>query len=58
MPHKVNIYSALLALVAIEDFDFAAELVRQIVGSLYQALVLEGHVYASKNVMRILGNLV
>lgn len=58
MPHKVNLYSALLALVAIEDFDFAADLVRQIVYSLHQVLVLEANVYASKNVMRILGNLV
>ena len=58
MPHKVNLYSALLALVAIEDFDFAADLVRQIVYSLHQVLVLDANVYASKNVMRILGNLV
>lgn len=28
MPHKVNLYSALLGLVAAEDFDFAADLVR------------------------------
>ena len=35
MPHKVNLYSALLALVAVEDFDFAADLVRQIIESLH-----------------------
>ena len=35
MPHKVNLYSSLLALVAIEDFDFAADLIRQIVESLH-----------------------
>ena len=58
MPHKVNLYSALLALVAIEDFDFAADLVRQIIESLHQVLVLEANVFASKNVMRLLGNLV
>ena len=57
MPHKVNLYSSLLALVAIEDFDFAADLIRQIVESLHQALVLEANVFASKNVMRLLGNL-
>ena len=57
MPHKVNLYSSLLALVAIEDFDFAADLIRQIVESLHQALVIEGNVFASKNVMRLLGNL-
>lgn len=28
MPHKVNLYSALLALLAVEDFEFAAELIR------------------------------
>ena len=58
MPHKVNLYTALLTLVAIEDFDFAADLIRQIIESLHQVLVLDGNVYASKNVMRLLGNLV
>lgn len=58
MPHKVNLYSALLALVAVEDFDFAADLVRQIIESLHQVLVLDANVFASKNVTRLLGNLV
>ena len=58
MPHKVNLYSALLALVGIEDFDFAADLVRQVIESLHQVLVLDGNVFASKNVMRLVGNLV
>ena len=58
MPHKVNLYSALLALVAVEDFDFAADLVRQIIESLHQVLVLDANVFASKNVSRLLGSLV
>lgn len=58
MPHKVNLYTALLALVAIEDFDFAAELIHQIIESLQAVLVLEANVFATKNVMRLLGNLV
>jgi len=58
MPHKVNLYTALLALIAIEDFDFAADLIHQIIESLQSVLVLEANVYASKNVMRILGSLV
>ena len=58
MPHKVNLYSSLLALVAIDDFDFASDLIRQIVESLQQVLVLDANVFASKNVMRLLGNLV
>ena len=28
MPHKVNLYTSLLTLIAIEDFDFAADLIR------------------------------
>jgi nuclear cap-binding protein subunit 1 len=58
MPHKVNLYSTLLALVAIEDFEFANELLTHIVDSLQSVLVLEGNVYACKNIMRLLGNLV
>ena len=58
MPHKVNLYASLLALVAIEDLDFAADPVRQIVESLNQVLIVEGNVFASKNVMRLLGQLV
>ena len=58
MPHKVNLYTALLALVAIEDFDCAAELIHQIIESLQAVLVLEANVFATKNVMRLLGNLV
>ena len=58
MPHKVNLYSALLALVALDDFEFATELLTAIVESLNQVLVLDGNVYASKNIMRLIGNLV
>jgi hypothetical protein len=57
MPHKVNLYSTLVALVALEDFEFAAELVTAITESLNQVFVMEGNVYASKNVMRLLGSL-
>jgi hypothetical protein len=34
MPHKVNLYSALVAFVAIDDFEFASELVTAIGDSL------------------------
>jgi len=27
MPHKVNLYSTLLAFVAVDDFDFASEII-------------------------------
>ena len=57
MPHKVNLYSSLLSFIAIEDFDFASDLIRQVVESLHKALVLEANVFASKNVIRLLGNL-
>jgi hypothetical protein len=56
MPHKVNLYSALVGLVAADDFDFASELFSSIVDSLNQVLVQDGNVYASKNIMRMLGN--
>ena len=39
MPHKVNLYSALILLVACEDFDFAHDLVKQINTSLNEVLV-------------------
>ena len=58
MPHKVNLYASLLALVAVEDFDFAADLIRQVIESLNQVLVTDGNVFASKNIMRLLGQLV
>lgn len=57
MPHKVNLYSTLVALVALEDFEFATDIVTAIVESLNQVLVLDGNVYASKNIMRLLGSL-
>jgi hypothetical protein len=34
MPHKVNLYSTLLALIALDDFEFATELLVAIVESL------------------------
>lgn len=34
MPHKVNLYSGLILLIACDDFDFASDLVKQIVESL------------------------
>ena len=46
-----------MTFIAVEDFDFASDLVRQIVESLHKALVLEANVFASKNVIRLLGNL-
>ena len=57
MPHKINLYSTLLALIAVDDFEFANELFTSIVDSLNQVLVNDGNVYASKNIMRLLGNL-
>ena len=58
MPHKVNIYTMLLAGLAVDEFDFAAEIIGRVIESLNTTLVLHGDVYRSKNIMRLLGNLV
>jgi len=58
MPHKVNIYTILLASLAIDEFEFSAEIINRVIDSLNQTLVLNGDLYRSKNIMRLLGNLV
>ena len=58
MPHKIMIYTALLTNLAVDEFDFAAEIVGRTVESLHLTLVIQGDVYKSKNIMRLLGNLV
>ena len=58
MPHKIMIYTALLSNLAVDEFDFAAEIVSRTVESLQHTLVMHGNIYRSKNIMRLLGNLV
>jgi hypothetical protein len=58
MPHKVNIYTILLAQLAVDEFEFSAEIINRVLDSLNQTFVLHGDVYRSKNIMRLLGNLV
>lgn len=58
MPHKVNIYTALLGSLAVDEFEFAQEIVIRTVESLQQTLVIHADVYRSKNIMRLVGNLV
>ena len=58
MPHKVNLYSYLTAAISVEDFEFAQEITVKVVESLNECLTKNGDVIASKNCMRILGNLV
>jgi len=58
MPHKIMIYTALLVNLAVDEFDFAAEIVGRTVESLHLTLVIHGDIYRSKNIMRLLGNLV
>ena len=58
MPHKVNLYSYLVAAIAVDDFDFAKEITLRVVELLNDCLTRDGDVFASKNAMRMLGNLV
>jgi len=39
MPHKVNIYSYLIATLSFEDFDFASTIVNRVVNLLNECLV-------------------
>lgn len=58
MPHKVNLYSSLICLVAVDDFDFASEILANAVESLSEVFIQEGEAFRCKNIMRLLGNLV
>jgi hypothetical protein len=58
MPHKVNLYSYLIAASAVENFEFAQEITFKVVESLNESLIRDGDCNKSKNVMRLLGNLV
>ena len=58
MPHKVNLYSFIMAAISVEDFEFAQEITVKVVECLNECLTKDGDVFASKNCMRILGNLV
>ena len=58
MPHKANLYSHLIASIAVDDFDFAQEITLKVVESINTSLTKNGDIFASKNAMRILGSLV
>lgn len=57
MPHKVNIYTYLIAATSLEDFDFATQIVNRVVQILNESLVQYGDCFTSKNSSRVLGNL-
>jgi len=57
MPHKVNLYSYLIAVLSLEDFDFATLITKSVVQLLNEALVQLGDCFMSKNASRVLGNL-
>lgn len=58
MPHKVNLYSYLVAATAVENFEFGQEITHKVVESLNESLIRDGDCFKSKNAMRLLGNLV
>lgn len=58
MPHKVNIYSYLLGLLASDDYHFANEIVNSLLDSLQKVFVQVADENKTKNIMRLLGNLV
>lgn len=58
MPHKVNLYSYLVAATAADNFEFGQEIVHKVVESLNESLIRDGDCFKSKNAMRLLGNLV
>lgn len=58
MPHKANLYSHLIAAIAVDDFDFAQEITVAVVEGINTFLTKHGNVFASKNAMRVLGSLV
>ena len=57
MPHKVNIYSYIIASLGLEDFDFATIIVNRVVSLLNECLVQIGDCFMSKNAIRVLANL-
>ena len=58
MPHKVALYSHLVASTAVESFEFGNEIIAKSVERLNETLIREGDCFKSKNIMRMLGNLV
>ena len=58
MPHKVNLYSYLVAASAVENFEFGQDVTFKLVESLNESLIRDGDCFKSKNTMRILANLV
>jgi hypothetical protein len=58
MPHKVNIYSYVVAATAVDNFEFSQEIVTKVVEALNDTLIRDGDCFKSKNLMRLLGNLV
>ena len=58
MPHKVGVYSYLLGATAVDNFEFAQEITCKAVELLNQTLIQDGDCFQSKNIMRLLANLV
>lgn len=58
MPHKVNLYSYLVAATSVENLEFGQEIIFKVVESLNETLIKQGDCFKSKNAMRFLGNLV
>jgi hypothetical protein len=57
MPHKVNLYSYIIAALSLEDFDFVTLITNRVVQLLNESLVQTGDCFMSKNASRVLGNL-
>ena len=58
MPHKVGLYSYLVAATCVESFEFGQEIVFKVVETLNETLIRDGDCFKSKNIMRLLGFLV
>lgn len=58
MPHKINLYTHLIAAISVDDFDFATEIINAVTESIGVTLTRNGDVFAAKNAMRVLGMLV
>ena len=57
MPHKVNLYSYIVAATSVENFEFAQEITYKIVESLNESLIRDSDCFKSKNTIRVLASL-
>lgn len=58
MPHKVGLYSYLVAATCVESFEFGQEIIFKVVEALNETLIRDGDCFKSKNIARMLGFLV